>query len=343
MGSEVHSLLDLATSISDGTAVDWPAAEARVADERTRRSLRELRLLAALADAHRTISFEDESTAPTGSGRIVGRIAPQEAATTWGELELREQIGREWYGEVYRGFDPKLERDVAVKLLHPDRSRGELTARILAEGRSLARVQHPNVVAIYGADERDGRPGLWMEFVRGCTLEETLRAGHSFDADEAALVGRQLCQALTAVHTAGLVHRDVKPQNVMREQGGRVVLMDFGAGQTHLPGVVPAAGAGTPLYTAPEVLNGEAATPQSDIYSARRTALSPRDGQLSRASGQPGRCARCARRRTGAAVARGAARSAVVVRHRGRSRPGPRRRRTLRDSRRARAGPGAAA
>ena len=107
-----------------------------------------------------------------------------------------------------------------------------------------------------------------MEFVRGLTLEQMLVSHGPFSAGEAGLVGYELCGALSAVHHAGLVHRDVKAQNVMREEGGRLVLMDFGAGQKRSePGTVGGRVVGTPLYLAPEVLTGTEATIASDIYS----------------------------------------------------------------------------
>ncbi len=137
---------------------------------------------------------------------------------------------------------------------------------MIDEGRLLARVRHPNVVTVYGADRIDGRVGLWMEFVRGRTLEAVLRDQGPFGADEATLIGLDLCRALSAVHGAGLIHRDVKAQNVMREAGGRIVLMDFGTGREDLSDR-PADLAGTPLYVAPEVFGGAPATAQSDIYS----------------------------------------------------------------------------
>ena len=137
---------------------------------------------------------------------------------------------------------------------------------MIDEGRLLARVRHPNVVTVHGADRIDGRVGLWMEFVRGRTLEDVLGDQGPFGAEEATLIGLDLCRALSAVHAAGLMHRDVKAQNVMREAGGRIVLMDFGTGRDDLSDR-PADVAGTPLYVAPEVLGGAPATAESDIYS----------------------------------------------------------------------------
>jgi eukaryotic-like serine/threonine-protein kinase len=109
--------------------------------------------------------------------------------------------------------------------------------------------------------------GLWMEFVRGRTLEQLLVERGAFGAQEALLVGLDLCRALSAVHGAGVVHRDVKAQNVIREEGGRVVLMDFGTGLERSLDAGDPALSGTPLYLAPELFKGQPATRQSDIYS----------------------------------------------------------------------------
>jgi Tol biopolymer transport system component len=190
------------------------------------------------------------------------------ATGEWGHLRLLDRVGGGSYGAVFRAWDPALDREVALKLLQctPD-ARGSEAARLVDEARLLARVRHPNVVAIYGAERIAGCVGLWMEFVDGRSLEELLGDQGEFGAAEAGIIGLTLARALSAVHRAGLVHRDVKPQNVLRERGGRIVLMDFGIGfdaraQASAPEV-----AGTPLYIAPELLAGDEATPRSDIYS----------------------------------------------------------------------------
>ena len=170
------------------------------------------------------------------------------------------------FGDVYLARDTALDRDVALKLLR-QRARAEaLASQFLAEGRLLARVAHPNVITVYGAESVDGRVGLWMEFIRGLTLEDVLRQHGAFSAREATFIGLDLCRALAAVHATGLVHRDVKAANVMREQGGRIVLMDFGAGED-LATRRREQMAGTPLYLAPEIFAGRPATVQSDLYS----------------------------------------------------------------------------
>ena len=134
--------------------------------------------------------------------------------------------------------------------------------------RTLARVRHPNVVTVYGAGEHDGQVGLWMELIRGVTLEHMLDAHGPFSAGEAGLIGQDLCRALAAVHRAGLVHGDVRARNVMREQGGRLVLMDCGADWSRSsPGPAhPTFGSALP-YLGPELLEGTDGTIRSDLYS----------------------------------------------------------------------------
>ena len=185
----------------------------------------------------------------------------------WGELLLVEEIGRGSFATVYRAHDPRLDRAVAVKLLRPSPGDEHFASTLLHEGRTLARVRHPNVVTVYGAGEHDGQVGLWMELVRGVTLEQMLAAHGSFSAGEAGLIGQELCRALAAVHRAGLVHGDVKAQNVMREQGGRLVLMDFGAGGTRSSPAMRQGIVGTLSHLAPELLEGADETMRSDIYS----------------------------------------------------------------------------
>ena len=130
-------------------------------------------------------------------------------------------------------------------------------------------MRQSNVVSVLEVEEHEDRVGLCMEFVQGQTLEDVLQLQGTFSARETVLVGEDVCRALAAVHNAGFVHRDVKARNVMREQAGRIVLMDFGTGRearaledASRPDV-----AGTPLYMAPEMLAGEPASMRSDVYS----------------------------------------------------------------------------
>ena len=156
---------------------------------------------------------------------------------------------------------------MALKLLPASRGpEDRAPSSIIHEGRLLARVRHPNVVTIHGAEQIGDRIGLWMEFVRGHTLEQLLQQQTVFSAAEVVEVGLELCRAVSAVHGAGLLHRDIKAHNVMRAGDGRIVLMDFGTGREREDDASSDL-AGTPLYLAPEVLRGQPATVRSDIYS----------------------------------------------------------------------------
>jgi eukaryotic-like serine/threonine-protein kinase len=179
-----------------------------------------------------------------------------------------DRVSEGTFGAVYRAWDTRLDREVALKLLRRrDWSDAGDAAFVTGEGRMLAQVRHPNVVTVHGADRIAGRVGLWMEFIHGRTLEELVHERGPFGAGEATLIGLDVCRALSAVHRAGLLHRDIKTQNVMREGGGRIVLMDFGTGLDHKGSSHEAGGlAGTPLCMAPEILDGHEATIRSDIY-----------------------------------------------------------------------------
>ena len=185
----------------------------------------------------------------------------------WGPLEIRGVLGVGGFGVVYRAWDPHLASEVALKVL--TREKSSAGATVIKEARLLARVRHPNVVSIYGADRWEGEVGLWMELVRGRTLKQLVKQQGTFGAREAAVVGLDLTRALAAVHAAGLVHRDVKPHNVMRDDSGRIVLMDFGAGVEldELTAEPQRKYVGTPLYMAPELFDRQQPSSQSDLYS----------------------------------------------------------------------------
>ena len=253
MDASERIVSDLARAILDGTPVDWRAVES-TAHETERPILEQLRLLATLVDFHREQRASDEPAPP---------------AKTWGHLRVLEPIGSGAFGQVYRAWDTRLDREVALKLLPADSDAGDARASsIIEEGRLLARVRHPNVVTIYGAERIGDAVGLWMERVEGETVEQRLARESTLKASDAIEIGIQICQAVSAVHKAGLLHRDIKAQNVMLAGDGRAVLMDFGTGR-ELGGASSSASslAGTPLYLAPELLRGGDATIQSDIYS----------------------------------------------------------------------------
>ena len=289
----LDSLEPLAENLAGGAAVDWEAAESSELTASHKALLRQLRAIAQIASAHERVAREaDVLLDPVAmeTGRAIADTVGQGEPRTWGQLILRSYLGRGSFGDVYRAWDPRLDREVALKLLTPSAT-GETarSSKVISEGRALARVRHPNVVTVYGADQIGGRIGVWMEFVEGRTLAQRIAADGPLAPAETAAIGADLARALAAVHKAGLLHRDVKAQNVMCEAGGRIVLTDFGTAIPHEE-KEPAGGAvfegtpavdtppstitprratlaGTPLYLAPEVLDGAAQTSRSDIYA----------------------------------------------------------------------------
>jgi eukaryotic-like serine/threonine-protein kinase len=201
----------------------------------------------------------------------VERIAQSTCGTpsTWGPFEIIEEIGRGAFGVVYRARDPQLQREVALKIVRrPDDEADADVDRALAEARSLARIDHVNVVRVYQVERIGHDLGMAMELVRGLPLSTIVEQQAPYGAAEAALIGRDLCRALAAVHAVDTLHGDVKAHNVVREQGGRIVLMDFGTGRDLTVSRPDGHDfAGTPAYLAPEVFAGQPRSKQSDIYS----------------------------------------------------------------------------
>lgn len=265
-------LLDIAAALADGSEVDWESAAESVASEDERRLVAELRFIAGVVRARPAEAADTAApAADLTSPRTPGALSVSEASSDWwGPLKVIEHVGRGTFGDVYRAWDSRLDREVALKVLRRrERDDPAHASSVIEEGRLLARVRHPNVVTVYGAERINGQVGVWMEFVHGMTLEEELRDRGPFHIDAAIMIGIELADALSTVHRAGLIHRDVKAQNVLRDRDGRLVLTDFGAGcelqETGDSGAREPAG--TPAYVAPEVLAGRLATPQSDVYS----------------------------------------------------------------------------
>ncbi len=240
-----RKIQDALRAIADGTPVAWRDLEMSPADSRRLEGLRLIEDVAAV--------FRADAEGVVGPDR--------EVLFRWGGLEAEQLIGKGSYGEVYRAFDPWLGRHVALKLL------GSGTHDGLDEARRLARLRHRNVLSIYGCGVHDNRAGLWSELIEGRTLAAAITSDGAFSAEETLRIGRDLAQALVAVHAAGLVHGDVKAENVMRENGGRVVLMDFGAGGDARLLAGRRLISGTPRYLPPEVLDGAALDMGSDLYA----------------------------------------------------------------------------
>ena len=267
MSGEREPLKELTESIADGEAVDWDKLCSVAGDDDIRQLLEQLRIVAGVAEVHRSQADETIATPVAPAQSLIATSAAPDSPTRWGHLILVRKIGEGAFGEVYEALDTWLDHPRALKLLKPEiASRASAPSQILHEARKLVRVRHPNVVMVHGADRHDGRVGFWMDLIEGHTLEQRVREGR-LSAGEATYIGQELCRALAAVHQADLLHRDLKAQNVMRaSDGGRIILMDFGAGEFRS---VPSVGRrlGTPLYLAPEIITGGSATVQTDIYA----------------------------------------------------------------------------
>jgi serine/threonine protein kinase/Tol biopolymer transport system component len=247
--------VDIAARIADGSAIDWAALESEASDPDTRARLAELRAIAELATLHRSHAAAVD--------------ASQSAApAAWGPLTIVAPVGAGQFGEVFLAWDARLHRRVALKRLYGTIPALASPSRAIHEARLLARVRHPNVLTVYGAECIDDRVGIWTEFIEGRTLEAVLAERGPLPAEEVLDIGVHLASALSAVHEAGLLHHDVKAHNVMREVGGRIVLMDFGAG-LDLDTIAARAGdlSGTPLYLAPELFEGAPPSVATDVYA----------------------------------------------------------------------------
>ena len=194
---ERDALSQIVDSVADGAgSLDWDALESDLASDHDRALIRQLRILARISDVHRSAG---EAASETVAAKVIGRIEPiptiplshparradsgpgadsgivpsGQAPEQWGSLQLVEKVGEGTFGEVYRAFDTQLHREVALKLLKPREVAGPPGASACcAKAASSPASDHPNVVVVHGAEAHDGRVGLWMEFIRGATLEQ---------------------------------------------------------------------------------------------------------------------------------------------------------------------------
>ena len=208
-----------------------------------------------------------------------------------GRYLLQNTIGRGAMGTVWRARDTVLARDVAVKEV---RLRGPVSAgsamteetrvlyqRTLREARTAARLNHPAVVTIFDVVEADGSPWIVMELVQARSLDQVLTEDGPLRHQQAADVGVRVLGALACAHAAGIMHRDVKPSNVLLGPDGRVVLTDFGIATLEGDSGLTQAGMvmGTPGFTAPERIRGDAASPASDLWSLGATLYAAVEGR----------------------------------------------------------------
>lgn len=192
--------------------------------------------------------------------------------TTFGTYVLERKLGAGAMGEVWKATDSRLARPVAVKLLTPSRLQdASARARFIRESRASSALNHPNIVTVYEAGEFDEQPFLAMELIEGQTLRDLLNQGH-LDRVTALDVARQTLQGLAVAHAAGIIHRDVKPENLMIRKDGYVKILDFGlaemlAAQASDSLTRSNTVLGTPLYMSPEQAMGKPLDERTDVYS----------------------------------------------------------------------------
>ncbi|MET8094318.1 protein kinase [Micromonospora sp. NPDC005220] len=204
-----------------------------------------------------------------------------------GRYRLLDLVGRGGMGRVWRAQDEMLHREVAIKEIVPpswlaDRERAEVRSRTMREARAAARLNHPAVVRLYDVVAVDGNPWIVMEYVPSRTLQDVVDAEGPLEPARAARIGLAVLDALQAAHTAGVLHRDIKPQNVLVAHDGRVMLTDFGLatfddgdGAMTRPGMV----LGSPQYVAPERAAEGASTVAADLWSLGATLHAAVEGR----------------------------------------------------------------
>src|SRR6476661_1946615 len=202
-----------------------------------------------------------------------------------GHYRVLDQIGVGGMGIVWRAMDLRLQRLVAVKqlLVQPNlspRASDEARARALREARIAARLHHPNAIVVYDVAEHEGEPCLVMEYLPSRSLAAVLAERGCLPVPEVASIGRQIASALAAAHAAQIVHRDVKPGNILITDDGTAKITDFGVSRAAGDVTVTQTGmmAGTPAYLAPEVARGQVPTPASDVFSLGATLYASVEG-----------------------------------------------------------------
>ncbi len=198
-----------------------------------------------------------------------------------GRYRLQEPIGRGAMGTVWRGRDELLDRDVAVKEVRAAAESDSIYQRTLREAKAAARLNHPGVVTVFDVVEEDGSPWIVMELVHARSLDRLIAEDGPLRPLQAAQVGEQLLSALECAHAAGVLHRDVKPGNVLVDADNTVKLTDFGIATYPGDPALTQVGMvfGTPGFTAPERVRGETATPASDLWSLGATLYTAVEGR----------------------------------------------------------------
>lgn len=230
-------------------------------------------------DANSDVTYVDSSTippAPSGGGRrspssvYAGGGTPNPGDVIGERYEILQLLGEGGMGAVYKARDRELGGLVALKVVRPELARNPDIVKRFKQELILARqVTHKNVIRIHDLGQAEGLQFITMDFVEGRDLRGLLRDKGKLPPEQAVRIMLQICRALEAAHSEGVIHRDLKPQNVMLDSGGRVYVMDFGiARSAYLPGMTQTGALiGTPEYMSPEQARGEKLTECSDIFS----------------------------------------------------------------------------
>jgi len=202
-----------------------------------------------------------------GQRRAVTLLTPvSQSPATIGRFKVINRIGRGGMGSLYLAWDPVLERQIAIKLLREDME--ELRERFDREARSVARLRHPNIVTIFDVGEQDGQPFIAMEYIHGQTLAEIIRSDYQPSVSRKLKIIDELCDGLAFAHKMAIIHRDVKPANIMVEDEGGVKILDFGIARIAESGMTMAGMLiGTLNYMAPEQIAGQVVDNRSDIFA----------------------------------------------------------------------------
>lgn len=215
----------------------------------------------------KSLELTPEDLGAAGWLRHEGRDLPERI----GRFRVRELLGGGGFGHVYRAFDARLDRDVALKVLRDDRPPPRVVERFFREARAAAQLDHPNIVPLHDAGRDDGRCWIAYQYVAGPTLARS-RDDRSLDVRRSVEIIRALADGLDHAHSRGIFHRDVKPANVILDGSGRPRLTDFGlARRVEIDATMTQDGAilGTPAYMSPEAAagNGHRAGARGDLYS----------------------------------------------------------------------------
>ena len=190
------------------------------------------------------------------------------APTSLGRFELKRMLGSGAQGTVWLAFDPRLEREVAIKQLRVRSADETAVQRWLAEARAVSRLSHPAIVSLFEADVEAQHPFLVFEMVHGQTLTHRLRSKGAMQERDAAELMLEVLEGLVHAHAAGVIHRDLKPSNIMIDEAGRARVMDFGLAVMGEAKESDTGLMGTAAYMAPEAINGAPPWPGMDVFSA---------------------------------------------------------------------------